>query len=342
MQSITRPLPSSKSFHLDLLPIPTSTIDKVHICSSKSKLKLEEVLLMGKLEAFKGVHFQIEQLPERHGSGWSSLIRFVYPPSDDFLALLTDRESALGRYAITRVELALDFPAESERHAVELSHLIFLHLRKLYHGRKFTKPEVGQTREADRKRRPRGTFDEATYYFEDSKGSTPLKIYPRFAKFGDCGPICRVEWTIKGAPAIKKRLGILELFDLSWFKSFGLRDFFKRHFRVETIDFQKLGEYLFPDASDPPRALHLYLHRQSYFDPVLRHLPEDNSKLHDVLYCQPVVWKSVSQVRGFLMLRRQEAEDKAKQGKKLTPLKARFAGLTSGKLNSFFRPVVPE
>lgn len=374
MRKIAKPLPSSKSFHLDLLPTPRFTFDLIHISTAIPKSELERDLPSGEphplkeLQAakHKRANFKIEELT---GTQWATIIKFVYPQSAEFMSLLTDLQWSFNPYRITRVELSLDFPAESVAHARLIRDFIVLHLRKLYPGRKFLKGVTGPSEEFEpgkrkRKRRPRGTLvGEATYYWEDEDGSTPLKIYVRYPKFGNGGPVCRVEWTIKEAKNIKSRLGILNIQDLPLFNS---EDFFQRHFRLETIDYRKMGAWLFPHPTDAKKdrswAAHLFLRHMYYEDAqaiadkaldaknkkreeageeIITVDPSDEGGIAvDVLIKQSLIWRSVSQVRGFLVLQRDEAREIDPADR--TDLEARFAELKRYRIDTFFPPLVPQ
>jgi len=163
--------------------------------------------------------------------------------------ILAHHEAVLGRYSITRAEIAFDVEAASIDAARDGLFTLVGQLGKRRHQRSYIfsvhKPDDTP---------PAGCVAEPTYYLEDRKGSVGLKSYMRYQKQpgGGFGGLCvRLEWTLTGKRALTRHVGGNQIHYLA---TADLNAFLKRNLRLERVDHVALGNLLFPPRRIPPNA----------------------------------------------------------------------------------------
>jgi hypothetical protein len=193
-----------------------------------------------------------------------------------------------------------------------------------------------------------------TIYYEDRRSSVAMKCYARKAKlpeglFGE--GIVRLEWTLKGKPALVRHLGGNQIDDLL---AIDLTAFLERNLRLARVDHAAVGKLfrikhsgkwsgvvssnrahaIANQFQDPTyrarRAAFLFLRVLAYreFD---RPRPRFATWEQALLVCQ----ESPAQVRGYLREVRQPRQRRGRPKK--APIR-KFA-FTDYRINSCFRPV---
>jgi hypothetical protein len=173
----------------------------------------------------------------------------VGSPSADPWPIIIKHEGDLGRYRITRAEIAFDVEAGSIEVARESLFALVSQLGKPWHQRRhlFSVHKPDETPRA-------GCIAEPTFYFEGRKGSVGLKCYARHQKQpgGGFGGLCvRLEWTLTGKRALTRHLGGNQIHHLA---TADLNAFLKRNIRLERVDHVALGKLLFPPRPIPPNS----------------------------------------------------------------------------------------
>src|SRR5262245_35896144 len=150
--------------------------------------------------------------------------------------ILAHHEAVLGRYSITRAEIAFDVEAASIDAARDGLFTLVGQLGKRRHQRSYIfsvhKPDDTP---------PAGCVAEPTFYLEGRKGSVGLKCYARHQKQpgGAFGGLCvRLEWSLTGKPALKRHLGGNQIHHIA---TADLNAFLKRNLRLERVDHVALG-----------------------------------------------------------------------------------------------------
>jgi hypothetical protein len=146
----------------------------------------------------------------------------IVEPSPALWQGLLPYEPLLHGAKLSYVELAFDAPCESLKEAETLTRFLRLHLRKKYHRRL-------------------GVVDfKATRYWEKQRSTSNLVVYARQGK-RDGRPLAHVEFRFRGAARIQRKLGITTIQD---FLSFDPLLFFREHFILEAINYERFGYWL--------------------------------------------------------------------------------------------------
>ena len=315
---------------MQTLPRPYATIDRVRIASSISKRSLVQRPAIRALRAqFPSVNVTtIELGPKR------SAVEFTYVPGKRFRHCLAAAEPDFGSYSVTRLELALDFPARSEHHARELVEYLVKHVRKRWHRRKRVLPlqKMGHSP-------PIGIIEGPTWYWEDRSGSTAMKLYARYPKFPirrrGTKPLARLEWTLTRAQNVSKKTGIRTVRDILHYS--GGQRFIDAHLRLESLNWHKFGKWLDPGSKvsisrngfiydGPRRTAAMWIRSMAANDvPLYR----GDSQEYDRAI---LLWSSASQIRGYLRT------PNSKPGRP-TVWAAKVRKLSPGKIDRFFEKI---
>ena len=164
--------------------------------------------------------------------------------------LLKKHEKALQRYRITEVELAYDIKYCPSSQAESSLLALLARWDKRWHQRGhlnlICKPGAALS--------PGYLLDLPTAYYESRRSSVSMKCYGRKAKlpgggFGGC--VIRLEWTLKGKPALIRHLGDNQINNLL---AADLNVFLKRNLRLARVDHVAVGK-LFSVRAGKNRAL---------------------------------------------------------------------------------------
>src|SRR5262249_12611413 len=221
--------------------------DRVEIVSSETVGKLKTLLPIAALKL--ACHsFELRRY-EGPDPRLQSRMVIVGSPSADPWPIIVKHEADLGRYRITRAEIAFDVDTASIEVAREGLFALVSQLGKPWHQRRhlFSMHNPDKTPRA-------GCVAEPTFYLEGRKGSVGLKCYPRHQKQpgGGFGGLCvRLEWTLTGKRALTRHLGGNQIHYLA---TADLNAFLKRNLRLERVDHAALGNLLFPPRRIPPNA----------------------------------------------------------------------------------------
>ncbi len=276
------------------MPRPRPTFDLIRLVSNVPKPRLSQLLPLKRLRqdchSFRVLNPGV--LP-----AWSqSAVEFVLPSSQApaFWLTLLNHQFMLGHYDITKIELAYDFLCPDVATAQGTRDELLTSIRKKRHARGMIKFAGDHTTPP-----PSGYIAGPTYYYEDAKARTPLKLYCRYAKlpcktFDHDQPLARVEWTVKGSDAIR-RLGIHRLADLQKFT--GWVSFFDRHASFEKLDYKAFGAFIDPKSSQPEATARQFLTHKARTDP---QFAVDTT-------ATALKWHSPSQIRGYLRKERARA-----------------------------------
>jgi len=222
-------------------------LDRVEIVSSASVGKLKNLLPIAALElACHRLELRTYRGPDPR---LRSRVIIVGLHSANPWPILARHEADLGRYSVTRAEIALDVEAASIEAARDGLVTLIGQLGKRRHqrGHIFSVHKPADTP-------PAGCVAEPTFYLEGRKGSVGLKCYVRHQKQprGGFGGLCvRLEWTLTGKPALTRHLGGNRINHLA---TADLSAFLKRNLRLERVDHVALGNLLFPPRRIPPNA----------------------------------------------------------------------------------------
>jgi hypothetical protein len=293
---------------------PEFTFDRVRLVSRVPKQRLSQILPLRKLRR-RCRYFNLLKI--RKGP-WKCAIEFPFTASRKFWSQLKKAEKKLGPYIITELELAFDFAANDEDDARSLVQALAQHLRKRWHSRPYILFEYDEGEDP-----PAGIIQGPTYYFEIRRARTGLKVYARYSKDENRGPVARVEWTLVGTRSIKAKTGITNITQLRGFNS---DDFLERHLRFESLDLHTLGSWLTPKSTCPRSVALLYLRYLSYRDPQA----ESDWSL------TRAKWKSTSQLRAHLRTLRKDARKKPGPS---SVWDKKLMALTDHRISSFFHKI---
>ncbi|ANM04137.1 hypothetical protein AMC78_CH02044 [Rhizobium phaseoli] len=227
------------------------TFDKINICTNTPKSILATRLPLEDLKACSYA-FKIEK---RTGKRGSRLV-LIALPDGKALDLLREHEAVLGKYEITRVEVAADVKRSSVAETKWHRDWLIQRMDKVNHQRghlSFTDSFGDGQRLSEDQLARRGLLDEPTVYFEkDRTAAHSLKVYIRrekLAKHNHGGDyVVRLEWTSVGSRAVKRHFNGNQLFDLL---HTDLVAFVRKFLVVEEIDYAKLGRLFSPQAIGP-------------------------------------------------------------------------------------------
>jgi hypothetical protein len=213
-------------------------IDRVVITSPFSVGRLMVRLPKSDLE--RASHTFLVVTPSKNASlQTGSVVQLSGARSLAPLLLLRNYELELGSYSIVSAEIAYDVFAASEDAALKCLTTLIGTLSKRNHQRGFLHCEHKPYHTP-----PPGRISGPTHYFENRTSGVNLKCYVRHEKlaggrFGQ--PIVRLEWTLRGKPALVRHLGGNQIGDLL---RADLNDFFERNLRLERVDHLALGKLL--------------------------------------------------------------------------------------------------
>ena len=179
---------------------------------------------------------------------WSRII-VVGTHAANSWPILARHEAALGRYRVTKAEVAFDVHAQSIADASEKLFALTGMLTKPRHQRRC----LWSVHKPASDPRP-GYVSAPTCYFEDRKSSVKMKVYARHRKVpsgGFGGPCVRLEWTLVGERALTRHLGGNKIHHLA---RADLNAFLKRNLRLERVDHVALGNLIFPPRPIPPNS----------------------------------------------------------------------------------------
>ncbi|ANL28593.1 hypothetical protein AMC90_CH02791 [Rhizobium phaseoli] len=222
------------------------TFDKINICTNTPRSVLAAQLPLEALKACSHA-FKIEK---RTGKRGSRLVLTALPDGK-VLSLLRKHEALLGRYDITRVEVAADAKAPSVNEAKGVRDWLTQRMDKVNHERghiSFTDCFGDGQRLSEAELARRGLVDEPTVYFEkDKRAAHGLKLYIRREKLAKHKHgkdfVVRVEWTSAGSRAVKRHFGGNQISDLL---HADLLAFVRNFLVLEEIDYPELGRLLSP------------------------------------------------------------------------------------------------
>lgn len=212
------------------------SIDRVVIVSTASVGALKKLLPIAALEkAFHSFHVLRYSGPDPR---LLSKIIAVGAGSDRLWILLKRHEKSLRRYRITEVEFAYDVRYCTIGQVKSGLRALIARLGKRWHQRRYLHLISGPGATAS----PGYLPDMPTAYYEDRRSSVPMKCYGRKAKlpggsFGAC--TIRVEWTLKGKPALVRHLGGNQINDLL---AADLNAFLVRNLRLARVDHVAVGK----------------------------------------------------------------------------------------------------
>ncbi len=299
------------------------TFDQIKMFSKVRKKRLEQVLPVRELRALTS-HFKVETVSLAMWRDCSSVC-FNYTPDPVFLRLFREHEKQLGKYSVSSIEIAVDLYMESKSDAELAQDYIVSIIRKPWHSRRHLRFAYSEFEKP-----PTGIIRGKTFYFEDRRSATSLKVYCRYAKTADGPdfdqPVTRIEFTLNGAGNVRRKTKIEGIGDL---QNFDPAPFVSRYLRFEQLDLERFGRWLSPRSPWPKRAAHLFLRVMAYEDP--------QAGTDWQLTMQK--WRAVAQVRGYLRNRRNELRHR--RGRPDT-WNRKFARLTDYQINSFFEPVTPS
>jgi hypothetical protein len=211
------------------------SFDRISIVSSRSVGGLKKLLPLADL---KRVSHSFPDPRRYRGDNprLQSIIDLVCPQTLAPLQILSKNTAALQRYSIIEVEIAFDVRAASIDDAGERQNALVGRQSKYRHRRRFLWSE----HEPDKAPAP-GKVSIPTYYFEHQKCGVRLKCYSRHEKlpggrFGEL--ILRLEWTLKGKPALTRHLGGNQIEHLL---NADLNAFLERNLRLEEVDHVAFG-----------------------------------------------------------------------------------------------------
>jgi hypothetical protein len=309
--------------------------DRVEIVSSAPVGKLKKLLPIAALEL--ACHsFELRTYTGPDPRLWSRIVIVSSHAANPWL-ILARHEANLGRYSITKAEIAFDVQAPSIEVARDGLFALIGQLGKRRHqrGHIFSVHKPDNTP-------PAGCVAAPTFYLEGRKGSVGLKCYVRHQKQpgGGFGGLCvRVEWTLTGKPALTRHLGGNRINHLA---TADLNAFLKRSLRLERVDHVALGNLLFPPRRIPPNAQApwndpAYRARRAAFL-ALRLLAErETDKFGDPIAAWKTCRDSPAQIRGYL----RELRDGNRPRKRGRPKqKPRYRRpITDYRINQCFQPV---
>ena len=283
--------------------------------------------------------FQVRDLEQQEAS-YKSCMEFTDCKDPRFWHVLLRHESDFGKYRITKLELAFDFPAKNKFGAAKVANRLGQRIRKLWHSRKelmiVSRPSLTA---------PAGIIEGPTFYFEDRTATTNIKTYARYAKvqrkkFDMDRPVARVEWTLTKAVTIKSKTKISNLSDL---RKFDPNAFLKRYFRLEKLNLQRFGMLV---ANRPNRRARHRPGRNKYsydrlasaaniFFRIKAYRESSSPETFEVALSK---WRSSAHVRGYL--RKGMIKAQHTPGRKSVWLR-KMKKLTDYKLNQIFDDCTP-
>jgi hypothetical protein len=248
------------------------------------------------------------------------------------------------------VEIAFDVFAASEHPAQEALNSLIGMLSKRNHQRGFLRCEHKPDHIP-----PEGLVSGPTYYLENRKSGVNLKCYVRHEKLagGKFGrPIMRLEWTLKGKPALVRHLGGNQIGDL--FQA-DLSGFLERNLRLERVDHLTLGKvfrgYPLTASRNSMRVGRARTVREQWADPdywtnraaylVLRWLAyreqENGHFASGDDYAREVCQNSPAQIRGYL----RELRDGKRRNRGRPKVKPRIQkhAITDYRINACFHRI---
>jgi hypothetical protein len=247
--------------------------------------------------------------------------------------ILARHGAELGRYSITRAEIAFDAEAGSIEAAREGLFALVGQLSKRRHQR----GHIFSVHKPDD--RPKiGCVAEPSFYLEGRKGSVGLKCYARHQKRpgGVFGGLCvRLEWTLTGKPALERHLGGNQIDHLA---KADLNAFLKRNLRLERVDHAALGKLLFPPRPIPPKTQAPmndpdYRAKRAAVHALQLLAARELGKFGDWDAAWKTCWESPAQIRGYLRSLR-DRQRRRKRGRRGRPKgKSRYRPITD------FRPI---
>jgi len=208
--------------------------DRVEIVSSATVGKLRTRLPIAALE--QTCHkFDLRTYTGEHPRLRSRIV-IVGTHTANPWPILARHEADLGRYSVTRAEIAFDVQAASIEAARDGLFALVSQLGKRRHQRGHIR-SVHKPDDAP----PAGCVAEPTFYLEGRKGSVGLKCYVRHQKLpaDGLGGLCvRLEWTLTGKRALTRHLGGNQIYHLA---TADLNAFLRRNLRLERVDHVALG-----------------------------------------------------------------------------------------------------
>lgn len=222
---------------------PIFSFDKARIISKKRKSQLKSRLPLRKLSKLS----QRTHMDYMDGKGgYLSKIEIERPQQKWFTILdkYNDSEdkNRLGNYKISYLELAYDWEMPTDRMAVRESKYIAKSFKKSYRRSK----EPIKTTECYNCNEGRPFFYAA---IDTDNKKFIVVIYSRRSKVNG-KPIVRIEWRLRSSAVIRSKTGIVYIND---FNNFDNMDYFKKHFILETIDYEEFGKWLTPNQYKPKK-----------------------------------------------------------------------------------------
>jgi hypothetical protein len=320
-------------------------IDRVVITSPFSVGRLKKRLPMMALKRASHA-FDIVTPSENANPRTGSVIVASGVRTLDPWSLLKDHKHELGSYSIVSVEIAFDVFAASEHAAQEALNSLIGMLSKRNHQRGFLRCEHKPDHIP-----PDGLVSGPTYYLENRKSGVNLKCYVRHEKLagGKFGrPIMRLEWTLKGKPALVRHLGGNQIGDLLQADPNG---FLERNLRLERVDHLTLGKvfrgYPLTASRNSTRVGRARTVREQWADPdywtkraaylVLRWLAYREQENGHFDYAREVCQNSPAQIRGYL----RELRDGKRRNRGRPKMKPKITkrAITDHRINKCFTPI---
>jgi hypothetical protein len=259
--------------------------------------------------------------------------------------ILARHEADLGRYSITRAEIAFDVETSSIEAAREGLFRLVGQLGKRRHQR----GHIFSVHKPDDSPKI-GCVAEPSFYLEGRKGSVGLKCYARHQKRpgGGFGDLCvRLEWTLTGKRALTRHLGGNQVDHIA---AADLNAFLKRNLRLERVDHAALGNLLYPPRRTRANGLEPWndphsLAKRAALQALRRLADREVDKFGDWESAWRTCRDSPAQIRGYLRSLR-DRQRRRKRGRRGRPKgKSRyrpitdFRPITDYRINACFRPI---
>ncbi len=168
----------------------------------------------------------------------------IQQPNDTLLLFLANHEDSLGRYSISRIEIARDLRCKSRQKALKLSDRIMNSIARKYVSHYHYFEDIKQ------KKQKEGIFSRHTTYLGSRSNKTVVAGYARYSKpIGD-SPAAHTEIRLRRKKNICKMTGISTLADLVNFDfTKFLRWYFENWCTFLKIDHHAHGTFLIKSIS---------------------------------------------------------------------------------------------
>jgi len=285
--------------------------DKITIYTQAPKKRLEQTLPVKKLRVLNP---SLDIDYANGDGGFYSKVTFV-APSREFIELLLEYKHELWGYKFNVVEMPKDHISDDEQGVIDLYDEITPQIRKKWSARKelisvdknnSKKPHV-HYREDDK------VFGRPTLYFEHAHANVGLKAYCRYTKDTN-EPAFRYELSFEKAHSIKKKTGIERLPDLL---DYDPTPVFNRYIKYEEINYEEFGAWIKGEKKcrilqHKPKRKFEYNHKKRTAQLFLRILADKDTLIgsYEENDKQREKWKSVSQLRGYLLKEKKRIKKK--------------------------------